>query len=209
MAKVAKYHKRDCISGSCACPYRLDFRPQGVLGPRKRLEFPTKKAAEKYLAATSTKVSRNEYIEPAKVPTFKDVAEDWLRSKGDRRPSYVADLRSRLDLYLLPRFGLLRLDQISVGAIETMRDDLRQGGRATRTVNGILQMSGAVYKMAIRRGLYNANPLDRVERAYAAARELSTNGDEKGSEPATPDAVLAPKLRACWPRLNAAYTERC
>jgi integrase len=101
-------------------------------------------------------------------------------------------LRSRLDLYLLPRFGSSRLDQISVGAIETMRDDLRQAGRATRTVNGILQMVGAVYKMAIRRGIYNANPLDRVERAYAGARELSPNGDEDGSDLATPDAVLAP-----------------
>jgi hypothetical protein len=58
MAKVAKYHKCDCISGSCACPYRLDFRPQGVRGPRKRLEFPTKKAAESTYIAM---VPRNPY----------------------------------------------------------------------------------------------------------------------------------------------------
>jgi hypothetical protein len=102
------------------------------------------------------------------------------------------NLRSRLDLYLLPRFGSLRLDQITVGAIEKMRDDLRQAGRARRTVNGILQMGGAIYKMAVRRGLYNANPLDRVERAYAAVRELlSASGEEDGNR-ATPDAVLAP-----------------
>jgi hypothetical protein len=149
MAKIAKHHKHGCAGGSCDCPYRLDFRPQGVRGPRKRLEFPTKKAAEKYLAAISTKVSRNEYIDPAKIPTFAAAAEAWFASKIDRRPSHVADLRSRLDKHILPRIGTERLDHIKVGIIEKLRDDLRAEGYAPRTINSIIRITGAVFRAAL------------------------------------------------------------
>ena len=53
----------------------------------------------------------------------------------DRRPSYTEALRARLNIYLLPRFGPLRLDQVSVAPIEKMRDDMRELGRSTITIN--------------------------------------------------------------------------
>jgi integrase len=59
----------------------------------------------------------------------------------------------------------------------------------TPQIKGILQMIGAAYKMAIRHGLYNANPMDRVEPTHDAARELTGNHDE--DDGATPDRVLA------------------
>jgi hypothetical protein len=35
-------------------------------GPRRRVEFTTKKLAERFLSETSHKAARGEYIEPAK-----------------------------------------------------------------------------------------------------------------------------------------------
>jgi hypothetical protein len=58
-----------------------------MCGPRQRVEFPTKKAAERHLAETSHKVARGEYIVADKTPTFGKVAESWAQSKADRRPS--------------------------------------------------------------------------------------------------------------------------
>src|SRR5271154_4519450 len=108
MASIKKFHDSGCIGGVCECPWRLDYRPLGTRGPRKRLYFPTKKAAEKHLSETRVKVDRGEYIERIQVPTFAATAAQWLQSKMDRRPSYTEGLRARLDTYLLPRFGSLR-----------------------------------------------------------------------------------------------------
>jgi hypothetical protein len=60
MALIKRYHKPACIGGDCDCTWRLDYRPQGLAGPRKRIEFPTNRAAEKHLAAKATKVARDE-----------------------------------------------------------------------------------------------------------------------------------------------------
>jgi hypothetical protein len=61
------------------------------------MRFKTRKQAEHFRTETQHKVARGEYVEPAKVPTFAEVAEDWFRSKTDRLPSHVSDLRARLD----------------------------------------------------------------------------------------------------------------
>ena len=85
MASIKRHHQDDCRGPNCECQWRLDYRPAGTSGPRRRLFFPTKKAAEKHLAETSTKASRGEYLDQAKIPLFKDAAELWFRSKTDRR----------------------------------------------------------------------------------------------------------------------------
>ena len=103
----------------------------------------------------------------------------------DRRPSYTEALRAHLNIYLLPRFGPLRLDQVSVAPIEKMRDDMRELGRSTITINATIRMIGGIYQMAIRRGLCTANPADRVERAFAGVRELNA-GERYPSRPGNP-----------------------
>jgi integrase len=102
--------------------------------------------------------------------------------------------RSRLDNHILPRIGNLRLDRINVGAIEKLRDDLRTNGYAPRTINFVVRIVGAVFRAAIRRGEAVTNPVDRVERAFMAARELRPGEDEGASndDSISPDAVLSP-----------------
>jgi len=193
MASIKRHHQNGCNGQSCDCAWRLDYRPLGTRGPRKRLDFPTKKAAEKHLAQTSVKVTRGEYLDHTQIPTFRAMAREWVQSKSDRRPSYTETLHSRLEKYLLPHFGPLHLDQISVSGIEQLRDDMRQLGRSPVTINGVIRMIGGVFKMAMRRGLCATNPVDRVERAYAGEREVSPGrGVAADADQATPETVLAP-----------------
>ena len=193
MASIQRFHRGGCKAENCDCAWRLDYRPLGTRGPRKRLYFATKKAAEKHLAQTSVKVTRGEYLDRAQIPTFATMAREWVQSKTDRRPSYTETLHGRLGKYLLPRFGPLQLDQVSVSGIEKLRDDMRKLGRSPVTINGVIRMIGGVFKMAVRRGLCTINPVDRVERAYASERELSPDGGaEADADLAMPDAVLAP-----------------
>jgi hypothetical protein len=167
------------------------------------LFLPTKKAPEKHLAETSAKASRGKYLDRAEVPTYKDTAELWFRSKTDRRASLDADLRARLDQHILPPVGTLRLDWITVAAVEKLRDDLRAGGCAPRTINTIIRIVGAVFRADPPWRRYS-NPVDRVERGFMAARELRSDEDEAGGndDAIRPDTFLSPdEIRAM---LNAA-----
>ena len=190
MADIKKHHNPGCNARDCGCLWKLDYRPLGVGGPRRRLMFKTRKQAERFLTETAHKATRGEYIDPANVPTFKEVAERWFQSKIDGRPSYVFGIRSRLDKYLLPAFGAKRMDTIAAAEIEKVRDDLLAKSYSSTTVNQILRIASAVFRRAIRQGRCATNPLDRVERARRWASEMKPG--EVASDTLSPDGILDP-----------------
>jgi integrase len=165
-----------------------------MTGARRRVRFRTRRQAERFLTETAHKAAQGEYVEPAKVPTFAAVAEDWFQSKTDRRPSHVSDLRARLDKHILPIFGKHKLDRISVASVERFRNDLRDRGYAYRTINTILRITSAVFRLGIKRGQCTKNPLDSVERATQIAKELKTGegAHDVGNDAADTDSVLSP-----------------
>ncbi|HUO05405.1 MAG TPA: site-specific integrase [Candidatus Binataceae bacterium] len=190
MANIRRFHLGSCTGGKCECPWVLDNRPLGVRGPRQRVRFQTQKEAQRFLTNVQHKVDVGEYIDPATVPNFGDVAEEWYLSKSDRRPSHVASLRRRLDKHLMPIFGAHRLNAVRVGELERLRDCLRQKSYAANTINHVLRIAGAIFKFAVRRGYCSTNPLDRVELAHKPAQELSLDGG--CDDPITPDNILNP-----------------
>ena len=101
MARIAKFHLPSCQGGGCECLWELDYRPQGLYGPRRRVRFQTRKAAERYLAQTALQAARGDYVEPAAVPRFAEVAEDWFRSKTDRRRLFWAPFRVKRGVSIL------------------------------------------------------------------------------------------------------------
>ena len=58
--------------------------------------------------------------------------------------------------------------------IEEMRDALKAEKYAPRTINSVIRIVGAVFRSAIDRDEIFRNPVDRIERAFMAARELKT-----------------------------------
>jgi len=190
---IKRTHRDDCAGGDCKCKWLLDYRPEGVRGSRRQKLFPTKKAAERHRDATGVKVRQGEYVNPDKVPTFKEAAEVWFQTKTDRRASHVADLRSRLDTHLLPKLGAQRLDWITPAMIEKLRNGLRVDGYAPRTINTIIRIASAVFRAAVRRGEAASNPVDRIERAFTATRELQAGDDgASNDDTVSPDAILNP-----------------
>jgi integrase len=190
MAQIKKYHAAGCSSANCDCPWRLDYRPQGIAGPRKRSQFPTKKAAELHLAATAVKVSHGEYVDPVKVPTFTQVAAEWTADRSGRHPATLAGWRKHLE-HLAP-LDQLRLDRIDVARIEQLRDELRKTLGA-RTVSAILTTCAAVFKLAVRRHYVMRNVAQLAERPRADAVELiGQNEDNRadGSRAIRPDEAF-------------------
>ena len=78
---IKKHHEPNCTGGACDCPWRLDYRPLGMAGPHKRINFPTRKEAERYRSETQVKVSRNEYVPPAAIPLFEIAAQNGCSKK--------------------------------------------------------------------------------------------------------------------------------
>ncbi len=191
MAKIKKFHLPGCSGSECQCLWVLDYRPLGLHGSRRRVRFKTRKQAERFLTETAHKAARGEYVDPAKIPTFAEVAEDWFRSKMDRRPSHVSDLRARLDKHLIPLFGRRRLDTIRVAEAEKLRDDLCDQGYAPTTINQILRIAGGVFRLAIKHGRCATNPLECVDRAHKAAGEITAE-DDRGADAVSPDNILDP-----------------
>jgi integrase len=194
LAAIKKFHISSCTGGNCECLWALDYRPLGMHGTRRRVRFRTRKQAERFLTETAHRAAQGEYIEPAKVPTFAEIAEDWYRSKTDRRPSHVFDLRTRLDKHVLPIFGAHKLDRITVAMVERFRNNLRDRKYAYRTVNTILRIISAVFRLGMKRGQCSKNPLDSVERVVQCAQELKA-GDgaiDTGKDSTDSDSILSP-----------------
>ena len=190
---IKQSHIEGCPGKKCSCRWILDFRPQGLAGPRHRLEFATQRQAKDHEAATRVKVKAGTYVTPARVPLFATAAQLWFVSKAHRRPSHLCSLRTRLDKHLLPRFGTERLDRITPGELEQMRDELQAEGYSYKTVNAIISAASNVFAGAIRRDECSANPCDRVLRAEAPAREVGMlEAGNESDEAVDPTDVLDP-----------------
>src|SRR5260370_7976429 len=170
MAKIEKLHESGCAGGTCSCPWRLDFRPQGMSGARKRVLFPTKKAAEAHLHTTAHKVSRCEYVAPEAIPTFGQVAQQWLADKAGSHPATLSCARTVLR-HLGP-LDPIRMDLITVATIEKLRDALRAEGLGHKTVGDIMTAIRAVFKVAMKHNSAITNPAALASRPRKPVEEV-------------------------------------
>jgi integrase len=165
---------------------------------RHRETFATKKEADLALFKARTALNEGIYLSPRLIPTFREVADEWIAGKSGKRPGTVAAWQTHLDLHLLPIIGAARLDRITVGMIEKqVRDVLRKKPLSTKTVNKVLTTCNAVFKLAVRRGYCVANPITAAERLGAESHELFegiTLREESGSGVQPDDVLSAPEI---------------
>lgn len=187
---IKKHHRPNCTGGACACPWRLSYRPLGMAGPHKRINFPTRKEAERYRSETQVRVSRNEYVPPAAIPLFEVVAAQWLAEKADRHPATQLECRNVLR-HLSP-LNQRRLDQINVVVIEKLRDDLLAAGvLQPGSIARVMGSLAAIFKSAQRRGLVSTNPAALAMRPRNPVREVSDANEAETGAALRPDEVLS------------------
>lgn len=185
---IRKFHRKDCDKrdgAGCACPWRLDFRPQGLSGPHQRFQFETRKAAEQYQALHRVRVARGEYIAPQNIPTFGNVAATWLAEKVGRHPATLAGWR--IILQRLSPLDPMRLDRVTVTVIENLRDELLKK-LSPKRVRRILTIAAAVFKSAQRRGFASTNPAALAARPRD--RVVEVDGSHENNGPLRPGDVL-------------------
>lgn len=121
------------------------------------------KDAEAALEETRRRLRRGERVAPTRA-TFAEVAETWIAGQSQLRPTTRDRCRWALDLHLLPRFGRLRVAEVTTDHVAALIADMREAGYRAWTIRGVLTPLGRVLSHAARRGLIAENPVSRLER---------------------------------------------
>ncbi len=139
------------------------------------------KSAEMAAIEIAARLARGESLpkrrrieRPSPVPTFGDVAREWLErypALHAIRPSTAENYRSFVQRHLLPRFDALPIDQVTPAAIEAFIEAKRLPGGSARGTKGLgdaslkvgLVVFQLVLRAAVRRKLIPSNPMAEVE----------------------------------------------
>ena len=134
--------------------------------------FARKPDAQAYLNNLTADVQRGEYVDPRKSKeTFGAVAEQWLKTKGHRKPKTLAGYRSLLDTLVLPRWRdvslkVINYEQYSQWLGGLAVDGAQSGkGLSASRITQAHQLIGAVLKYAQRTGKIAKNVALDIKRS--------------------------------------------
>jgi integrase len=103
--------------------------------------------------------------------TFADAAAEYLRfSEQDRgcKPSTVRNYRNAINVHLLPVFGEIVLEDVTVQEIERWRAGMssarQQRELSNKTKNNLLVLMHAIFRRAVKLYGLAANPVANVDR---------------------------------------------
>ena len=100
-----------------------------------------------------------EASEQPQMPTFHQFAEQWWELKrGQITEGTRADYRTRLLVHLIPYFGEMPLDAITLDAVERFMAEKIADGLSARTVNMQMTLLAAILERAVERELIPRNP---------------------------------------------------
>jgi integrase len=120
------------------------------------------------------RIARGEKVAPANV-RFQEVAEAWFASKTKLRRSTRDRYRWSLDHCLLPKFGHLKLAQISPDRVAALIREMETSNVSGATILNNLKPLNGAFAFALRKGLASQNPVSLLvadERPSITGREL-------------------------------------
>ncbi len=132
--------------------YWVEFHYRGQR-IRRRSPKNTREGALDFEATLRTRLAQGRPLdEPVLVqpPLFRDFAAEWMRTvvATNDKPSTQYQKNHSLETYLLPRFGQLRLSEITLRRIEELKAHLQATGIKNRTVNNHLNTLSACLRYA-------------------------------------------------------------
>jgi integrase len=128
--------------------------------------------ANAVLGELTQRLRKGERVAPTRLK-FAELYEEWrtqLRLSERTLDHYERNMR----LYLLPRFGRRKAQDVSVDDVARLIAELERQGLANWTIRGVLTALSAMYAWAVRRGRLSVNPvrgLERGERPPAEGRD--------------------------------------
>lgn len=133
----------------------------GVDGKRKSKTFPSEAQAHAHLLEVSGRKRRQRYRDPSTM-TVGEAAEEWLeRGWRDWNGGTGATYEFRVEKHILPRFGRVRVADLTTPMIQRWVDSL---DRSPSTVSSLLSTLGRILDECVRMGYIDTNPA-RLARA--------------------------------------------
>ncbi|MGO1380037.1 MAG: tyrosine-type recombinase/integrase [Corynebacterium sp.] len=193
MSSIMKY-----LSGTDNTPpakrkprYRVQYTdPSGKR--RTKTGFVTKKAAEHWAAENLLERNTGSYIDPTRGNrTVGKVGAAWLESQTHLKPSTFTLAESTWRVHVLPRWGEVRVSEVTAGDVEQWAHGIEAGTATKRRAVAQLKQ---VMDRAVRDKLLYSNPVGAVKlpakpparRVYLSWGQLQTLAGNS----AHPDIVL-------------------
>ncbi len=146
--------------------FRIDLG-RGYDGHRRQVShagFPTKTAA--LAAMKAVQQSHDEGNDHARTLLLGTYLEEWLAAKRSLRPSTRQAYRSHLDLYLLPRLGHVKLQELRPHHIDRFFTEVAGGTRKPLSSTSLHRLHATLRSAlasAVKRRLISHNPASYVE----------------------------------------------
>jgi integrase len=166
-------------------------------GVRRRRTFARKRDADAFAATATVEIREGVHVADSASVTVKAAGKLWITSakaSGLER-STLAQYDQHLRLHIDPLIGTVKLSALSIPAIRSFEDRLREEGRSPAMIRKILVSLGTLIADAQERGLTARNPVRdmRVRRGGKERRaERRQTGKLKvGVDIPRPDEVRA------------------
>lgn len=156
--------------------YFLDYYDHE--GKRQRKLMPkgtTKKAAQKKLREIEDQLSKGIYIPIQEIPTFDQVALEWLEIKKlNIRAStwavYEGHTRNHFD-----EFKNLKINQITIKRVDQFIIDRQSNGMNISTLRKILVSLRQMFNLSMKRGYCHKNPMDYADMPKSQGEEVDND----------------------------------
>lgn len=99
--------------------------------------------------------------EENKKPTFRDIAEKWIKTISNLAPSTISGYRKLLDRYPYPVFGNVQIDKIKYGDLAELLGSIEWGSLKTR--NNVATVIRRPFELAFIDGIIDVNPAARIK----------------------------------------------
>ncbi|MGK9479723.1 tyrosine-type recombinase/integrase [Melissococcus plutonius] len=163
MAMIKKYIKKD---GSSAWYFKTYLGVDPITGKKRyttKRGFRTQKEAKIALARLEMKIEKNGLTELArKVETFSEIYNLWYEQyKNTVKQSTLFVQKNAIDKHILPRFGALSLDKITVVYCQKQVNDWFN---YYQKYSNLIGLTSRIIDYGIKLGQISTNPMQQVIR---------------------------------------------
>jgi integrase len=183
VAKITKVIRR--ARGKAYEYHAVRFTDPGT-GAEKLRYFKSQKEAKRALTEIDTRITGGTYSDDAHKITVREMATRWRKAaysprRADAlRSTTSKDYESTLTLYILPRWGAVKMTDIRAGMLEGWRNELLQKGiepdwkpLGPSTVRKALLVLGILYRYAMRDHIVSVNPASFVKKPSVRTRKAA------------------------------------
>ena len=151
---------------------RWRARYRDVAGKEHSRHFRRKVDAQRWLDEVTTAVTTGMYVNPGRSRvTVGEWSRRWLDTKVDLKPSTKARYEGLLRVNVLPRWGDVRLADVTHEGVAAWVAELSASGLSATTVRQAHRVLSLAFSLAVRDGRLARNPADHVPLPRAVKNE--------------------------------------